>query len=81
MYLHSKSLGDAAAWVIQRTWQKHLGARYNAKTNTICRFYPSCSDYAVSVFKKYGLARGLFIAANRVRRCNPNNTDSSIDYP
>ncbi|MEW5762480.1 MAG: membrane protein insertion efficiency factor YidD [Bacillota bacterium] len=36
-----------------------------------CRFYPTCSEYAIQAVEKYGVVRGLFLAAYRVLRCNP----------
>jgi len=36
-----------------------------------CRFYPSCSDYSLLAFKKYGLLKGLFLSAKRILRCSP----------
>ncbi|OGM98338.1 MAG: membrane protein insertion efficiency factor YidD [Candidatus Yanofskybacteria bacterium RIFCSPLOWO2_01_FULL_41_34] len=36
-----------------------------------CRFYPTCSDYAVDAVSKYGVVRGTFKAVCRVLRCNP----------
>jgi putative membrane protein insertion efficiency factor len=36
-----------------------------------CRFYPSCSEYAVQALGAYGLLRGTVMAAWRVMRCNP----------
>jgi putative membrane protein insertion efficiency factor len=38
-----------------------------------CRFYPSCSQYAVDAVEKYGVARGLWLAARRLSRCHPFN--------
>lgn len=38
-----------------------------------CRFTPSCSQYGVEAFTKYGLIRGGFITIWRVVRCNPWN--------
>ncbi len=37
----------------------------------MCRFEPSCSEYAVLALRKYGLAKGLVKAVWRVLRCNP----------
>jgi putative membrane protein insertion efficiency factor len=36
-----------------------------------CRFYPSCSEYAVQAIYYYGPVRGLLRAAWRLLRCNP----------
>lgn len=38
-----------------------------------CRFYPTCSEYAVQSFSKYGVIKGGMKAAWRVLRCNPFN--------
>lgn len=36
-----------------------------------CRFYPSCSDYAVEALQRHGIARGVSLAARRLSRCHP----------
>lgn len=36
-----------------------------------CRFFPSCSHYAVEALSKYGAVRGSWYAAWRILRCNP----------
>ena len=36
-----------------------------------CRYYPSCSQYAVEAVREYGLVRGSVLAGWRVLRCNP----------
>ncbi len=38
-----------------------------------CRFYPSCSDYAMMSIERYGAARGIVLAIKRVLRCHPFN--------
>nr|WP_299689467.1 membrane protein insertion efficiency factor YidD [Hydrocarboniphaga sp.] len=38
-----------------------------------CRFYPSCSHYAVEALQQHGLARGATLAARRILRCHPLN--------
>jgi putative membrane protein insertion efficiency factor len=38
---------------------------------SVCRFQPTCSQYAVEAIKKYGFARGSWMAAKRIMRCNP----------
>ncbi|HET9124326.1 MAG TPA: membrane protein insertion efficiency factor YidD [Solirubrobacteraceae bacterium] len=36
-----------------------------------CRYYPSCSEYAVQAVEGYGILRGLVLAGWRLLRCNP----------
>lgn len=36
-----------------------------------CRFWPSCSEYAVDAFRAHGVARGALLAGKRILRCNP----------
>ncbi|MFC4005254.1 membrane protein insertion efficiency factor YidD [Prauserella oleivorans] len=37
----------------------------------MCRFYPSCSAYAVEALTKHGAARGSYLAIRRLLRCGP----------
>jgi putative membrane protein insertion efficiency factor len=36
-----------------------------------CRFTPTCSQYGVDAFKKYGLFKGFWLTAKRLSRCHP----------
>jgi putative membrane protein insertion efficiency factor len=36
-----------------------------------CRYEPTCSAYAVHAIRRYGILRGLVLAAWRLLRCNP----------
>lgn len=36
-----------------------------------CRFYPSCSDYAVQAITAHGAWKGGILAARRLGRCHP----------
>ena len=38
-----------------------------------CRFNPSCSEYAVQAYTKYGIFRGTIKSVWRILRCNPFN--------
>ncbi len=38
---------------------------------TSCKYHPSCSEYALTAFGRYGLVRGSLIAGWRLLRCNP----------
>ena len=36
-----------------------------------CRFWPSCSHYAVEAIETHGSARGLWLTIRRLSRCRP----------
>jgi putative membrane protein insertion efficiency factor len=36
-----------------------------------CRFYPSCSEYALEAFRRYGFLRGCRLSLRRLIRCHP----------
>jgi putative membrane protein insertion efficiency factor len=38
-----------------------------------CRFYPSCSAYAVEALTSHGALRGTWLALRRLGRCHPWN--------
>jgi putative membrane protein insertion efficiency factor len=36
-----------------------------------CRFYPSCSAYALEAVETHGALRGIYLAVRRLLRCHP----------
>ena len=36
-----------------------------------CRYYPTCSEYAVEALKKHGPVIGFYYAVKRILSCNP----------
>jgi uncharacterized protein len=36
-----------------------------------CRFYPSCSNYAIEALSTHGAARGSWLALRRLSKCRP----------
>ena len=36
-----------------------------------CRFYPTCSQYALEVFREWGFFRGAWLTARRILKCGP----------
>ena len=37
----------------------------------VCRFQPSCSQYAIEAIETHGAVKGLALAARRLSRCHP----------
>lgn len=36
-----------------------------------CRFYPTCSEYAMQAVEKYGASKGMLMTIKRVLKCHP----------
>jgi uncharacterized protein len=45
-----------------------------------CKYHPTCSEYAVGSIRRYGVLRGVVLAAWRLLRCNPWS-HGGVDYP
>ncbi|MBV1914650.1 MAG: membrane protein insertion efficiency factor YidD [Pseudomonadales bacterium] len=46
-----------------------------------CRFYPSCSEYAITAFKDHNFIYALFLSIKRVLKCNPFHTGGIDEVP
>ncbi len=53
--------------LVARAWQ--IGP--SAVMPPTCRYQPSCSAYAIEALRRYGAARGSWLAAKRIARCHP----------
>lgn len=51
---------------------------YSSTREPRCKFYPSCSNYAATAIKRYGV-KGLWMAVKRIARCHPW-TLGGVDY-
>lgn len=36
-----------------------------------CRYYPTCSTYAIQALEKHGVVAGTWLALRRIARCHP----------
>ena len=36
-----------------------------------CRFFPTCSEYAIEAIERYGPLKGTYLGLRRVLRCHP----------
>ena len=61
-------------WLV-RLYQKHLSPHLGAH----CRYYPTCSQYAIDPFREWGAFIGFFLAFFRILRCNPFSR-GGVDY-
>jgi len=58
-----------AAVFIIKLYQKTISPLFPPS----CRFYPTCSEYAIQALTKYGIIKGTIKSVWRVLRCNPFN--------
>ena len=59
-------------------YQATLSPLY-AKLGVQCRFTVTCSHYGEEAIKKYGVAKGGYLAAKRVLRCGPWTPAGTVD--
>lgn len=50
-----------------RLYQKFISPLFPAR----CKYYPTCSCYAVDAYKKHGVIKGTVLTGWRLLRCNP----------
>ena len=47
----------------------------------VCRYYPSCSSYAMQSIQHYGVIRGIWMGSKRLARCHPWAEGGIDDVP
>jgi putative membrane protein insertion efficiency factor len=65
----AKDIGDMRHFisVLIRAYQLAISPLLGAR----CRFYPSCSQYALEAVQAHGCLRGGALALRRLARCHP----------
>jgi len=71
------TLPSHAVVALLRLYQRVVSPLYGST----CRFYPSCSQYALLSVQRHGVFRGARLAAWRLLRCNPWNPGGVDDVP
>ncbi|XAR68937.1 hypothetical protein NMG60_11000355 [Bertholletia excelsa] len=61
------NLGVEAALAMLRFYKREI----SPLLLNSCRYVPTCSEYSMIAYKKYGVAKGTILTAWRLCRCNP----------
>ena len=51
-----------------RFYQKYISP---LKPYGTCKYYPTCSNYAIEAYQKHGFIKGTVLTVWRILRCNP----------
>ncbi|WP_156144050.1 membrane protein insertion efficiency factor YidD [Sinomonas humi] len=74
-----------AVWDLPRNLLILLLTAYRAVISPlygqVCRFYPSCSAYALEAVTVHGAVRGSYLAVRRLARCHPWNSGGLDPVP
>ena len=64
---------SSVAILLIRGYRKALSPFASATPlgNPRCKYYPSCSAYALEAYREFGFLRGTVLSAWRLLRCNP----------
>nr|KAJ0188870.1 hypothetical protein LSAT_V11C900467420 [Lactuca sativa] len=64
---NSEDLGVKVALSMLRFYKREISPLMPKS----CRYVPTCSEYSMIAYKKYGVAKGSILTAWRLCRCNP----------
>lgn len=67
----AKGILAAPMWLSVRFYQIAVSPLLHAFSSGGCRFYPTCSDYALRALSKHGAVKGGILSVCRILRCNP----------
>jgi putative membrane protein insertion efficiency factor len=63
--------------VILRAYRAVISPLYGE----VCRYYPSCSSYALQAIQHHGVVRGIWLGTLRIARCHPWAAGGVDDVP
>ncbi len=77
-----KPFGMFGAWLVRiYQWTLSPVIHFLAGPASGCRFYPTCSDYAITALRRFGFMRGSWLAFHRIIRCSPLSTGGDDPVP
>jgi uncharacterized protein len=71
------SAAQSAAIRVIRWYQRAISAH----NPPCCKYYPSCSNYALQAFERFGFVRGGTLSILRLLRCRPWSLGGIDDVP
>lgn len=63
--------------VILRVYRAVISPLYG----DVCRYYPSCSAYALGAIQQHGVVKGVWLGSRRIARCHPWAEGGVDDVP
>ena len=60
-------------------WLIKLYQKTPLPTHKMCKFQPTCSNYAIIAIEEYGSIKGSYLTMKRILRCNPFNKKNGYD--
>ena len=76
--MRNKESFAASTMIIAIRWYQRV---ISAKRPACCRYYPTCSRYAIEAVTRFGAVKGGILAALRLLRCRPWTSCSIDDVP
>ena len=71
LFLYPRYAGQGAIRIYQRTISPDHGFIARFLKYPVCRYHPTCSEFAHEALGRYGLVYGTYLAARRILRCTP----------
>ena len=63
-------------WFV-KGWRRFISPMYG----DVCKYYPSCSRYALEAIQQHGMIRGVWLGSRRLARCHPWAEGGIDDVP
>ncbi len=73
----NKSAPQKVAITLIKGYQRFLSPILGSN----CRFYPTCSCYAIEAIDRFGVAKGGWLAGKRILKCHPLNEGGEDPVP